>query len=177
MSIKFWEFLSAEKLLTLSRRTLFHGVRLVYFIVRMVCELFLINTVTSDANILCRCRCLGGTLNLEARPVEIGCRVAQSICTEFSRELLLQILSLNCKGNYTSLSNGPCRTLASFRISFKASLSLAIFVQPLTPIFFTAFSTSSNHPFLGLPTDIFHSEVLLTTFFTVLSSGINYTSS
>ena len=63
---------------------------------------------------------------------------------------------------------GPCRTLASFRINFQTSVSLAIFLQPLTPIFFTSFSASSNHFFLGFPTDLFYSGIFFNTFFTVL---------
>ena len=39
---------------------------------------------------------------------------------------------------------GPCRTLATFRITFQASMSLAVFLQPLTPIIFKSFSTPSN---------------------------------
>ena len=48
---------------------------------------------------------------------------------------------------------GPCRTLTSFRIKFQASLSLAIFLQPLTSLSFRSFSTSSNHLFLGFLKD------------------------
>ena len=40
--------------------------------------------------------------------------------------------------------NGACRTLATFRITFQASMSLAVFLQPLTPIIFRSFSTPSN---------------------------------
>ena len=47
----------------------------------------------------------------------------------------------------------PCRTLTSFRIKFQASLSLAIFLQPLTSLSFRSFSTSSNHLFLGFLKD------------------------
>ena len=50
---------------------------------------------------------------------------------------------------------GICRTQASGRISLHLSLSLAIFLQPLTPVFFRSFSTLSNHLFLGFLTDIF----------------------
>ena len=60
---------------------------------------------------------------------------------------------------------GPCRT---FRINFQTSVSLAIFLQPLTPIFFTSFSASSSHLFLGFPTDLFHSGIFFNTFFTLL---------
>jgi len=35
---------------------------------------------------------------------------------------------------------GPCRDVASFRINFQASLSPAIFLQPLTPTFFRSSS-------------------------------------
>ena len=43
----------------------------------------------------------------------------------------------------------PCRTLASFRINFQASVSLPIFLQPLTPIFFGSLSTSSKQLYIG----------------------------
>jgi len=39
---------------------------------------------------------------------------------------------------------GPCRTLATFRITFQAPISLAVFHQPLTPIIFSSFQTPSN---------------------------------
>jgi hypothetical protein len=51
---------------------------------------------------------------------------------------------------------------------FPDALSTAIFLQPLTPIFFTSFSTSSNHLFLGFSTDLFHPGTFLNTLFTVL---------
>jgi hypothetical protein len=53
----------------------------------------------------------------------------------------------------------PCSTLASFRINFQL-----FFSSLLTSIFFTSFSTSSNHLFLGFPTDRF-SQFFLLIFF------------
>ena len=67
---------------------------------------------------------------------------------------------------------GRSMILAPFRISFQASLSLAIFLQPLTPIVFRSFATLSNHLLLGFPTDPFLSEIFLNPTFTVLSSGL-----
>ena len=66
----------------------------------------------------------------------------------------------------------PCRTLDSFWKNFQASVFLAIFLRPLTPIFFKSFSTSSNHLFLGFPTGLFPAGIFLNTFFAVLSSDI-----
>ena len=66
----------------------------------------------------------------------------------------------------------PCKTLSSFRISFQASLFSAVFLQPLTPVFFRSFSASSRHLFQGFPVALLHFGILLQTFFTVLSSGI-----
>ena len=54
---------------------------------------------------------------------------------------------------------------------FQASLHLAIFLLSVTPIFFI-FSTSSNHLFLGFPTDLFPIGIFLHTYFTVTSSDI-----
>ena len=67
---------------------------------------------------------------------------------------------------------GRSRFLASFRISFQASLFLAIFLQPVTPILFRSFATLSNHLLLGFPTDPFPSEIFLYTTFTVLASSL-----
>lgn len=66
---------------------------------------------------------------------------------------------------------GPSRTLLSFRIIFEASLSLAIFLQPLTPILFRSFETLSNHLLLGFPKEPYP-EIFLYTIFTVLVSGL-----
>jgi hypothetical protein len=49
---------------------------------------------------------------------------------------------------------------------------VAMFMQPVTLIIFISFSTSSNHPFHGFPTERFPSGLFLNTFFRVLSSGI-----
>ena len=46
--------------------------------------------------------------------------------------------------------HGPCRTPATFRITFQASLSLAVFLQPLTPINFRSFSPSAKRLSLSL---------------------------
>ena len=66
---------------------------------------------------------------------------------------------------------GLCMIPAPFRTNFQASLSLAIFLQPLTLIFFRSLSTSINHLFRGFPTEHFPSRIFLNTLFTVLSSG------
>ena len=67
----------------------------------------------------------------------------------------------------------PCRTLASFWINFQASLFLLIFFQPLTPILFEYFSTSSNHLFLGFATHfLFPSGIFLNAFSRVPFSDI-----
>jgi len=58
---------------------------------------------------------------------------------------------------------GPRRTLASFGISFEASL---------TPVFCRSFSTSSSHLFLGFPIERFPSAIFLNTSFTIISPGI-----
>ena len=55
----------------------------------------------------------------------------------------------------------PWRTLASFRTNFQAFLSLAIFLQPLTPICFRSFSTSFNHLFLSFSMHLSPSEIFL----------------
>ena len=67
---------------------------------------------------------------------------------------------------------GPCRTLVSFWINFQASLSLTIFLQPLTPVFFKSFWTLSNHLFHDFPKNHLPPGVLLDTFFTAISSDI-----
>lgn len=64
-----------------------------------------------------------------------------------------------------------CMILVPFRTNFQASLSLAIFFQPLTLISFRSLSTSTSHLFLGFPTEHFPSGIFLNTLFTVLSSG------
>ena len=63
--------------------------------------------------------------------------------------------------NFFSGSTAHEGPSASSRINFQASLSLAIFLQPRTPIFFRSFSTSPNHLFLGFPTDLFPSGLFL----------------
>jgi len=62
--------------------------------------------------------------------------------------------------------------LASFRINFQASLSLAVFLQPLLHTF------SSDHfqyrqiiSFMAFQRTLFHSGTFLNTWFTDLSSG------
>ena len=65
---------------------------------------------------------------------------------------------LNFFSSGSTAHEGPS---ASFRINFQASLSLAIFLQPRTPIFFRSFSTSPNHLFLGFPKDLFPSGLFL----------------
>lgn len=66
----------------------------------------------------------------------------------------------------------PLRTLASFKINFHASLSLAIFVEPLTPIFFISFSRCPTISFLAFQQTLFLLGILKHAFVTVLSSGI-----
>ena len=75
---------------------------------------------------------------------------------------------------YRHWLHGPRRTLAFSRVNFQAFPSLAIFLQTLIPVFLKIFSASSNHLFLGLPTDFFPSGIFLDTLRTVLSSEILY---
>lgn len=95
--------------------------------------------------------------------------------------MTLKYLSVLCDWFYALLSSCivilstcctiPLEPLPSWK-KFQASVFLAIILQPLTPIFFKSFSTSSNHLFLRFPTDLFLSGIFLNTFFTVLSSYI-----
>jgi len=66
----------------------------------------------------------------------------------------------------------PLRTLASFKICFHTSLSLAIFVEPLTLIFFISFSRCPTIAFLAFQQTLFLLSSLKHTFFAFLSSGI-----
>lgn len=86
------------------------------------------------------------TVRLQAPFVsEVTPRVAAKSDVQICVENLSLSLSLSLHWLY-----GPGRALASFKINFLASLSLAVFLQLLTPIFFTSFSTWSNHLFLGM---------------------------
>lgn len=49
---------------------------------------------------------------------------------------------------------GSCRSLSSFTNHFQASLSLVIFIQPLTLTFFRPFSTSCFYVFLPGPNSV-----------------------
>ena len=78
------------------------------------------------------------------------CYVRVYFCVMYGRISMLwtSIFSVLCISSLTRtspLAHGPCKTLASYRISFQACLSLAIFLQPQTPIFFRYFSTSFIH--------------------------------
>ena len=85
--------------------------------------------------------------------LEIKCK--QNICELFCT-LRWYILLLQCL-------NGPCRTLASFRINFQTSL---------TPVFCRSFLTSHSHLFLDFPIKRFPSAIFLNTSLTILSPGI-----
>jgi len=65
----------------------------------------------------------------------------------------------------------PWRTLASFRTNFQASPSQAIFLQPLKPICFRLFSTSSNHIFLSFTMQLSPSGIFLKHFLHSFSCG------
>ena len=67
----------------------------------------------------------------------------------------------------------PCRSLGSFSISFQLPLSLHIFLQPLTSLFFRSFSISSNHLLLGFPTESFPSGISLNTFLHIFCTVTN----
>jgi hypothetical protein len=86
------------------------------------------------------------TVRLQALFVsEVTPRVAAKSDVQICVENLSLSLSVSLHWLYC-----PCRALASFGINFLASLSLAIFLQLLTSIFFTSFSTWSSHLFLGM---------------------------
>jgi len=71
---------------------------------------------------------------------------------------------------------GSCRSLDIFRINFWATLFLAIFLQSPSTHFLHIIFNSSNHLFLGFPTDLFPSGIFLNNFFTFLFfCGILYT--
>jgi len=53
------------------------------------------------------------------------------------------------------------------------SISKNIFLQPLTPIFFRSFSTSSKYLFLAFPGKNFLSEISLNNFLTILAPYAN----
>jgi hypothetical protein len=73
---------------------------------------------------------------------------------------VFSVLCISSLTRTSPLAHGPCKILASYRISFQACLSPAIFLQPQTPIFFRYFSTSFIHLYLGFPTDFFILECL-----------------
>ena len=89
-------------------------------------------------------------------------------CTYTSESTNVKAQSV-CLGEITLLLfhwlYSPCSTPSFFRISFQASLLLAIFLQHLTTIFFGLFSTSADHVFLCFPTYQFPSGI----FFSALS--------
>lgn len=62
---------------------------------------------------------------------------------------------------------GPCRTQASFRIRFQASVSLAAFLQKFLSLHFRR-PTITNE----FPMDLYLYGVFLDTFFAFLTSGI-----
>ena len=101
--------------------------------------------------------CCGDWYATGIRHVKIGTEIDQTFLPVF---ILLHWLYVRC------------RILASLRINCQVPLSPAIFLQPLKPNCFRSFSASSNYMFLGFPTDIYPSEILINTFFTVLCSTI-----
>jgi hypothetical protein len=61
------------------------------------------------------------------------------VCLDFDVLTIMDILLIGSLTNIFSFLHwhyGTCRTQASFRINFQASISLVIFLQFLTPIFF-----------------------------------------
>ena len=89
-----------------------------------------------------------------------------------ARDSLLEQHQTHIESSSSPLADRSMQDLRLFQDQFHAPQSLAIFLQPLTPIFFISFSISSNHLFIGFKRPFFFLWLFLNIFFTVPSSGI-----